>query len=280
MVERAPTLAGRLLSAVLAAALVAGCAAEAAEPVGDSAPSQPAPTAGPTLALSRGPLAEGGPDMGRAAQPTPPEAAPAPPSPTSRPKSFAMDLYEPGDFVGQYTFEWCVGASLQMALLLTDRTRDRTRAFQADLWAMARDRSSSPFGGANPIGWTQALNDLGIGPYVLVSRPTLEEAVATAATAIRATGRPVGLVMWRGRHAWIMSGFESRGDPRTTPDFTVTKVRVLDPLYPHGSSTWGRSPKPNALISLETLGEQFVPRLYGRVDYRVAPGYVLVLPSA
>ena len=34
-------------------------------------------------------------------------------------RPFAMNLYRKGDFVAQYTFEWCVGASLQMALNLT-----------------------------------------------------------------------------------------------------------------------------------------------------------------
>ena len=56
---------------------------------------------------------------------------------------------------------------------------------------------------------------------------------------MRDTGRPVGLVMWKGRHAWVMSGFTSDADPRAGDDFDVTGVRVLDPLYPHGSSLWG-----------------------------------------
>ena len=34
---------------------------------------------------------------------------------------------------------------------------------------------------------------------------------------------------------------------------TVTGVRVQDPLYPHGSSVWGRSPKPNSLVTPATL---------------------------
>ena len=88
-----------------------------------------------------------------------------------------------------------------------------SRASQQHLWEMAQARSDSPFGGANPRGWTAALNDLGIGPYVLVSIPDYDEALRVAATAIRETRRPVGLVMWRGRHAWVMSGFESIGDP-------------------------------------------------------------------
>jgi hypothetical protein len=166
-----------------------------------------------------------------------------------------------------------------MALSVAAGSTDRSKAFQQDLWEMARDRSSSPYGGANPRGWAAALNDLGIGPYELVSIPSFEEAVETAAAALRRTERPVGLVMWRGRHAWVMSGFESRGDPAGRPDFDVTAVRVLDPLYPHGSSTWGPSPQPNSLVSLETLARQFVKREHRpSYDLGVPAGWLLVLP--
>ena len=191
-----------------------------------------------------------------------------------------MNLYAKGDYVAQYTFEWCVGASLQMALNMSTEDSRTSRADQERLWEMARDRSFSPFGGANPRGWTAALNDLGVGPYRLVSLPTFEEAVELAAESIRATGRPVGLVMWRGRHAWVMSGFESTADPRRFEDFDVTGIRVLDPLYPHGSSVWGASPKPNSLVTPATLAKQFVLRDSTRVNLGVPPGFLLVLPVA
>jgi hypothetical protein len=188
-----------------------------------------------------------------------------------------MNLFRKGDFVPQYTFEWCVGASLQMMRNLTDAKVTRTRSTQQSYWELARDLSSSPFGGANPRGWTGALNELGYGEYKLVSVPEYGDALRLAASAIRETRRPVGLVMWRGRHAWVMSGFTSTADPRTG-DFRVTGIRVLDPLYPHGSSVWGASPKPNSLISPATLGKQFVIRDSRRVNLGVPPGYLLVLP--
>jgi hypothetical protein len=161
--------------------------------------------------------------------------------------------------------------------MATDDSRT-SRTDQQRLWEMARDTSFSPFGGANPRGWTATLNELGIGPYELVSIPTFEGALDVAAEAIRATKRPVGLVMWRGRHAWVMSGFESTADPRAFDDFDVTGIRVHDPLYPHGSSVWGRSPKPNSLVSPGTLAKQFVLRDSTRVNLGVPPGYLLVLP--
>lgn len=247
---------------------------------GEPAPSltatgEPAPTDDGATAGEPGPSATVESEPAAAPTPTPrPAVAEADREP------FAMNLFRDGDFVAQYTFEWCVGASLQMALnMATDDSRT-SRADQQRLWEMARDKSFSPFGGANPRGWTATLNELGIGPYELVSIPTFEGALDVAAEAIRATKRPVGLVMWRGRHAWVMSGFESSADPRTFDDFDVTGIRVLDPLYPHGSSVWGRSPKPNSLVSPETLAEQFVLRDSTRVNLGVPPGYLLVLPVA
>jgi hypothetical protein len=249
--------------------------------VAPTADTEPAQTAEP--APSGDGATAGEPEASAIVEPVPsarPTPTPTPEVAKTDPEPFAMNLYRKGDYVAQYTFEWCVGASLQMALnIATDESR-KTREDQQQLWEMARDTSFSPFGGANPRGWTATLNDLGVGPYQLVSLPTYDEALTVAAEAIRATSRPVGLVMWRGRHAWVMSGFESTADPRAFDDFEVTGIRVLDPLYPHGSSVWGASPKPNSLISPATLGKQFVLRDSTRVNLGVPPGYLLVLPMA
>jgi hypothetical protein len=279
----------RSLAVLLLAAIVAaGCTPDGgrAAPTSD-ATTAVAPTASPTPTAVT-PTEEPAPsdDGATAGEPAPsasvvpaPTATPTPtPAAEAERKPFAMNLFRRGDFVAQYTFEWCVGASIQMALnMATDDSRT-SRTDQQRLWEMARDTSFSPFGGANPRGWTATLNELGIGPYELVSIPTFEGALDVAAEAIRATKRPVGLVMWRGRHAWVMSGFESTADPRAFDDFDVTGIRVHDPLYPHGSSVWGRSPKPNSLVSPGTLAKQFVLRDSTRVNLGVPPGYLLVLP--
>lgn len=285
-----PSLRRSLALLLLAALVVVGC-----KPDGGGA----SPTSAATMAVARTgepaptATATGEPvpsdDGATAGEPRPsatlepaPSAAPTPTPEVAQAerKPFAMNLYRKGDFVAQYNFELCVGASLQMTLnMATDDSRT-SRADQQRLWEMARDTSFSPFGGANPRGWTATLNDLGIGPYELVSIPTFDGALDVAAEAIRATKRPVGLVMWRGRHAWVMSGFESTADPRAFDDFDVTGIRVLDPLYPHGSSVWGPSPKPNSLVSPQTLARQFVLRDSTRVNLGVPPGYLLVLPVA
>lgn len=210
--------------------------------------------------------------------------APTPvPSQAPVPQPFAVNLYREGAFVPQYTFDWCVAASIQMAHNLIDDTGGGTwadRAQQGELWEMARARSSDSFNGANPFGWAQVLTESGMGPYRVVSVPEYGEALRAASRAITETGRPVGLVMWSGRHAWVMSGFESVGDPRQFADFSVTGIRVLDPLYPYGSGQWGPSPAPNSLISPEQLATQFVVREPRRWSSGLPAGYLLVLPVA
>ena len=261
------------LALAVSVALVAACGTSAA-PAALSSPALP-------TEVSDDVRGEASPAVAASA-PTP-SAPPATPSPslappTPQPEPFALNLYGEGDFIGQYTFEWCVGASVQMTLNILRPEDDRTRLTQQRLWERARDLSDSPFGGANPVGWVPLLNELGIGDWRLVSVLTLDEAVRQAATAIRTTNRPVNLVMWRGRHAWVMTGFTSYGDPAATDAFEVTGVHVLDPLYPHGSTRWGASPEPNSLLTPEQLGEQFVARTSGRIELGVPPGYLLILP--
>lgn len=212
--------------------------------------------------------------------PTSPTPVPTPPP---APTAFELNLYQEGDFVPQYTFQWCVAASIQMMHNLMDDTgagtwSDPTQ--QGKLWEMARARSFNSFNGANPLGWAEVLTDVGMGPYSVVSVTDYEEALQTAARAIAETDRPVGLVMWRGRHVWVMSGFESLGDPEQFPEFPVTGIRVQDPLYPYGDDRWGPSPAPNALLTPEQLATQFVVREPRHWSSDMPAGYMLVLPIA
>jgi hypothetical protein len=146
---------------------------------------------------------------------------------------------------------------------------------QARLQVLARNlsgptRPGFKRSGASVRGWSAGLNQLDAGPYRLVGTDTLQEALRLAARSIRETGKPVGLLVWSGRHAWVMSGFQATADPRKTSSFKVTRAIVLDPLYPYGSSKWGPSPRPREAISVATLGEQFVPRRRG-VSWAGAP---------
>jgi hypothetical protein len=276
-------MARYVLATLVALSLFGACAPTQAHEAADAsiAPS-PTATATATAPVSASPAIRA--SIAPLPLPTAPPDAVETVLPSGSAKSDDKPLAEPvsvtlataADFVPQYTFEWCVGASIQMARSIITGDRDESRRTQRRVWEMARDRSVSPYGGANPAGWAAALNDLDLGPYRLVSRPSFDDALRTAARAIEDTGRPVGLVMWAGRHAWMMTGFESTGN-LDAKGATVTRVRVMDPLYPHGSR-WGPSPSPNSLMQPAILARQFVERDRPDYDFGVDPGWLLVLP--
>ncbi len=187
------------------------------------------------------------------------------PAPAVANATFSLDLSRPGDFVAQTNFVQCVGASMQMMLNMIRPVDDRTAATQLRLQDLARSLSGQrPDGvvrqGASVRGWTAGLNTLEAGTYRTVGSTDLQGALRIAARAMRETNRPVGLLVWRGRHAWVMAGFTATADPLLTDDFEVTSVVILDPLYPYGSKTWGPSPKPGQSLSIAALGRQFVAR--------------------
>ena len=179
---------------------------------------------------------------------------------------YRFDLYRPGDFVSQANPVQCVGASMQMMINLVSARDDRSAATQQRLWQLARELSppsppSRPARrGASVQGWAAALNRLDQGPYAVVGYSSLDDALYYAARALRRTGRPVGLLVWGGRHAWVMSGFRATADPAATSNFRVTHAIVLDPLYPLRSTTWAPGPPPGSSLTPAELGRSFVPR--------------------
>jgi hypothetical protein len=216
-------------------------------------------------------------------------AEPEPAAPGAPAGPFRMDLYRPGDFVSQTNLVQCVGASMQMMLNMMRPVDDRSAQYQLRLQNLARQWSPRTFGGLEPgapqrqrrgassRGWAFVLTRLGFGPYRVTSATTMAEAVRWAAVAMRRTGRPVGLLVWRGAHAWVMSGFEATSDPLTDSSAEITHVYVQDPLYPRTSSVWGPSPEPGAKLPLAALDDDFVPWRPGRSN-GMSGRFVVVLP--
>lgn len=209
-------------------------------------------------------------------------------APAAAARPFRLDFYRPGDFVGQTNNVQCVGASMQMMVNMIRSKNDRTAATQLRLQNLARQYSpprSSAGGTSQPVrrrgasskGWAFGLSMLGYGPYRVTSTANLSQAVNLAADHMRRTGRPAGLLVWQGAHAWVMSGFEATGDPLTDPTASVTHVFIQDPLYPGGSSRWGRSPRPDTKLTLKQLGSDFVPWRPGRGS-GMSGRFVIVLP--
>jgi hypothetical protein len=206
----------------------------------------------------------------------------APAGATAATKPYVYDLGKRSDFVSQTNLVQCVGASMQMMLNMLEPGADGSATTQLRLQNIARAWSPPrPPGrerqGASVVGWAAGLNLVGAGPYFVVGLNTIEEAMLTAAIAMRTTGKPVGLLMWRGRHAWVMSGFHATADP-LRGGARVTAAIVEDPLYPRRSSVWGASPAPGSALAVKALGRQFVPRRSSSSNPALAGKYVLVLP--
>ncbi len=209
-----------------------------------------------------------------------------PASATAAVESYKLDLGTRSDYVGQTNLVQCVGASMQMMLNMIEPGVDRSAKTQLTLQKLARQWSPPRLDGgirkgASVIGWATGLSLQGAGPYRVVGVDSLDEAMLVAARAMRRTGRPVGLLVWRGRHAWVMSGFHATGDPLLAGS-RVTEALIEDPLHPYGgSSTWGRSPSPGEALTVKEVGRQFVRRRSGFSIWStpdLGGKYVLVLP--
>ena len=124
-----------------------------------------------------------------------------------KPGRFKVDLYREGIHVRQVNNQTCVATSIQMmANIMDSRKPDRTKQRQLDLYQFARgaSRTASVAGqvGITASGWANALNELGYGKYKSMTLPSREKALRTAARQMRLTGKPVGMFVWDGIHAW------------------------------------------------------------------------------
>ena len=239
-------------------------------------------TLGPLASVASGADPTPTPDPTATADPTPtpdPTATPGPtPSPVPSP-AFLRSLYKSGDFVRQYTSYQCVGASIQLMRNVRRVPDSHSRPRQRVLWQIARKRSLyRADGGADPFGWAAALRLVGVGRYAVVGAPTLKEALHVAASAMASTGRPVGMIVWRGRHAWTMTGFGTTADPAGTSDFEVVNVRISDPLYPYYRVRKRTIYRPNTALTLDVLARNFTPYHDGRRDPRIEGRYVVIVP--
>jgi putative peptidoglycan lipid II flippase len=221
---------------------------------------------GPSGLAPGGPVGAGGP--------------PAAASPAGRPGPFSMDLYEKGDFVGEFRDIWCLPAAMQTAMNIMDAGADTSRATQSRLFNLTRSLAPAPDGAAEPEAWALGLAELGYGGYEVRVQPSIKSAIHLAATQIRLTNRPAGLMVWRGAHTWVMSGFEATADPAATDRFTVTAVRIEDVWYPRFSTLWGYSRRPGALVPVSLLPEDFLPWRRPLGSYPAKNGkFVIIVPE-
>ncbi len=209
----------------------------------------------------------------------------APPAvvPVRAAEGFRVEVAERGDFVTQHTEVACVGASVQMMLNMSRDGADRSRATQARALRTAQRVSNPVFvrrsGGASALGWAYALERLGAGPYRVRAYGTRTDALRAVALAIRTTGRPAGLLVWQGAHAWVVSGFRASGDPGAGR-FSIRGLTVNDPWWPRRTGSHGATLSPGTVLSPGDLSRHFVRFQRGsrRGGSILNGGYVVVLP--
>jgi len=214
-------------------------------------------------------LPGGGAAQGPASEPEPPGPAAPTAAPSSVPSAvvtplpssgptatpagpFTLNLYRDGVFVHQVDDQTCVAAAAQNMLNVIrlgedGRPPDTTTATQRALYDRIVELTTwedSHNGGTGPGGWAALLTEEGY-PYEVRTYESRLAALRGAAAALRATGRPVGVIAWQGIHSWVMTGFTATADPATTGRFTVSEAYVLDPWYPWVSTRWPRSEAPD-----------------------------------
>ena len=145
-----------------------------------------------------------------------------------------FDLYRSTAFSTQKRWYWCVPASVEMMLNLINGTSTRSWTNQNRYYLYGRPRRYLLNGslGLDPKSWTETLNRFGGGDYRVVTSTNLGLLLRYAARRNRLTGKPVGLLVARGGHAWVMTGFRSTADPALTGNYQLTSVRTMGPLWP------------------------------------------------
>jgi hypothetical protein len=180
-------------------------------------------------------------------------------SPQGGPETF--DVYRPGVYSEQATWTWCTAASLQIMRNILFAETDHSSAHQQQFFDYMRASNRYQLAshrGVDPQGFLAGLRHFVNPGYALVSSPTFDDAVRSAVTQLRLTGKPVVLIVAGGRHAWVLTGFTATADPARTTDFQVVSVRIVGPLYGRQSINGYDSP-PDTSISYAALRRFLLP---------------------
>ncbi len=187
---------------------------------------------------------------------------------------FKLDLYFASGYERQVDGRACTAGSTAMMLNIIagrDLKLDQVAILR---YARAHDALKRSRG-SDPLGWSRALTyfstEAGEVPFTYGWETYGSEyrALKRAARRIAVTGKPVGLVIWYGGHAVVMTGFEATSDPRDG-HFKLTHVWISDPYGSHHHRyTAAGSP-------LDPYYQRDATRTYNRAWYGK---YVIVVPQ-
>jgi hypothetical protein len=189
-----------------------------------------------------------------------------------------VDLFRSGAAVEQYTSYWCVPAAVQTMINLSTGRSDRTYATQSRLYTELRRANLYRYStrGNDVRGWARVLTarlPTGMG-YADQSYTSRSTAYLEIVKAMDATGRPVGIVVDEGTHAWTVVGFSIRETPGVPNSTTVLGFYVVGPL---GSPS---DPWPKRYYTVAQLNSRFTRYHEWQRSVPWEGKYVIVAPLA
>ena len=166
-----------------------------------------------------------------------------------------VDLSRSGAAVTQFTSYWCVPAAVQTMINLATGSSDRSYATQSRLYTELRRANLYRYStrGNDVRGWARVLTarlPAGMG-YADASFSSPSAAYLAIVKAIDRTGRPVGIVVDEGGHAWTVVGFSVRETPGVPNSTEVLGFYVVGPL---GSPA---DPWPKRYLTVSQLSSRF-----------------------
>lgn len=223
------------LTAALALVLLGAMAwpAAAANDVASPSPgasTQPTPTPAPTSTPT--PTPAPAPDPPPTPTPTPGPTVEPTPAPSPIIETFLN--YRRAAVVRQYTNYWCVPATTQTMLNLAVGRSDQTVATQRRLYRAIREHNRYRYRtlGNDPQGWAWGLRRY--SGYTLDYRAraftSKTQALWAIQESIERTGDPVGVVVRRGTHAWVVLGYRIARDAQDPTKRTLLGFYVNGPL--------------------------------------------------
>jgi hypothetical protein len=192
---------------------------------------------------------------------------------TPTPWGGVLDLFRPSAFVTQATSTWCVAAAALMMTNLVLGRADRSAVIQSSFITLAQkyDGLSSTVG-TNAVGWAAVLSRRSGVRYEALFLDSFADALQVAAARMSRTGKPVGIIVNGGTHAWVLHGVVAQTDPSREPT-TVSAVFVSGPLYSPGGGSY--DPPPDVRLSVRDLQRVWRPLGPG---YDNAGTWVVVAP--
>lgn len=177
--------------------------------------------------------------------------------PVTGPWTGTVSVWRSSAFSSQATTTWCTAAATQMMFnLVLDRSRQDSAEQQAIISFEQANDSLAVSQGSDPQGWAAALRRFGgsrNATYHWERHAAYATALNAAAYDLRMTGKPVGLLMYGGKHANVLVGFKATRDPALGGAFTVTSAQIAGPWYPRS----GVDSAPGTWLSSTSLSSRF-----------------------